>query len=106
APVVITECGRDAHRGTETVTLAFLRDGAWASRVVDAVDVADSRAAVGLAAYGVPVTTNNAKLLVQFLSEYQAANRPHLPVAAFSSKMGWQDGMHSFLWGRTLIAAE
>jgi len=78
-PVVMVECGRDAHRGTETLTLAFPRDGAWRRLVVDRRDAADAHAIVRHASAGLPVTSNNARLLVQYLSEYEAANRQHCP---------------------------
>ena len=105
APVLVTERGCDVHRGTETVTLAWHREGRWHERVVDRNIVATARAITELAAYGLPVTSNNSRMLVQFLDEFQAANLEHLPVTSVSHKMGWQgeDGVDGFLCGRTLI---
>jgi hypothetical protein len=108
APVVITERGRDVHRGTESVTLAWYRAGGWHSAVVDRKVTANARSIVDLAGSGLPVTSNNARTLVQFLDDYEAANLDSLPLVGVTHKMGWQgdDGKDGFLWGRTLITAK
>jgi hypothetical protein len=108
APVVLTERGRNSHKGVEVVTLAWLRDGRWQTAVVDRKIIADAHTVVELASAGLPVTSNNARTLVQYLDEFEAQNIQHLPVARVSHKMGWQghDGEDGFLWGRNLITAD
>jgi hypothetical protein len=75
--------------------------------VVDHKVIANARTVVDLAAHGLPVTSNNARSLVQFLDEYEALNLAHLPAACVSHTMGWQGegGECGFLWGRNLITA-
>ena len=85
----------------------WLRDGSWQQRVVDRGTICDARTIVELSSLGLPVTSNNARTLVQFLAEYEALNLPRLPATHVASKMGWQgeDGSDGFLWGRHLITA-
>jgi len=105
APVVICARGLDDSRSIETVTLAWNRDQRWVQRVVDRREIADQRLIVGLAAFGLPVTTSNSRMLVEYLDRFESANRHCLPIIRFSPKMGWQgvDGVDGFLCGRILI---
>jgi putative DNA primase/helicase len=108
APVVIVERGKDARRGNELVTLAWHRDGVWHRRVVDRREIADQRSIINLAALGLPVTSINARTLIQYLDDFEAVNLKHLPLIQISHKMGWQgkDGQDGFLWGRNLVTSE
>jgi hypothetical protein len=76
--------------------------------VVERRVVADARRIVELAGDGLPVTSNNARLLVQYLDEFESQNLALLAATQVSHKMGWQgdNGKDGFLWGRTLITAE
>lgn len=105
APIVVVERGQDMDRGTEVITIAWKYDGGWRSRTVPRNILASTRDIVGLSAYGLPVTSNNAKAIVQFIDDYLAANLAHLPSVCISSRMGWQgnEGEQGFLWGRRLI---
>ena len=52
APVLITERGRDLHAKTETLTIAWLREGHWHTQNVDRQQIAHAQRIVELAAYG------------------------------------------------------
>jgi hypothetical protein len=107
APILITERHVDVNGGTQLVTVAWRRDEGWKTRVVDRAAIASSREIVdALAPYGVPVTSNNAKSLVQYLADFETANLEPLPVTRVSKQLGWQGdgGELGFLWGTTLIA--
>jgi hypothetical protein len=109
APVLITKRHQHVDEGTELLTLAWKRDGEWRERTVDRGVTANSRLIVDeLAAYGLPVNSNNAKTLIQFLGEYEAENLARIPAVQVSRRLGWQgkDGRNGFLWGRQLIAAK
>jgi hypothetical protein len=108
APVVIVERGKDSRQGLELVTLAWHRDGAWHRRVVGRGAIADQRSILGLAELGLPVTSINARTLIQYLDDFEATNLQHLPSIRVSHRMGWQgeDGADGFLWGRNLVTAE
>jgi hypothetical protein len=108
SPVIISARLRDAAEGTECLQLSWFRDGNWQLRIVDRAQIANSRAIVELAGVGLPVTSNNASELVQFLSEYEAINADIMPVAKVTGQMGWQghEGTDGFLVGRSLITAD
>jgi putative DNA primase/helicase len=86
--VILTERGVDAHRETQLVTLAWLADGRWQHRAIDRAVVASTRSVVDLAAYGIPVTSNNAKAFVQYIADFEAANLGTLPVVTVARQLG------------------
>lgn len=109
APVLITARHVDINGDSESVTLAWRRDGAWHQYTAERSIIASSRNIVDeLAAFGGPANSNNAKELVQYLADFETANLAHLPVTRVSRQLGWQGDGHGagFLCGKTLIAAE
>lgn len=102
-PVLISELGRDQTRGTETVTLVSPTKGGWKELHVERREIADAAALVKLSSAGVRVNSNNARDMVQFLADFEAVNAAALPTVSLSSKLGWQPGMETFLWGSTAI---
>ena len=101
APVLIVGRLRNRSNRTEMLQLLYLRDGAWRPLDVKRSTVASAREIVGLAAFGVPVTSNNAADLVQYLSEFEAVNAGSLPVTEMAEQFGWHDD--GFLLGRDFI---
>jgi hypothetical protein len=108
SPIAIAGRGRDTARGTEHVWLVWFREGAWHQRIVEREILANTQKILALAAFGLPVTSNSAKLVVQYLADFEAVNMEVLPVAKVSRKLGYQghNGDKGFLWGRTLITAK
>jgi hypothetical protein len=108
APVVILGRGKDSAKDNEHLCLAWPRDGSWRRRIVEREVVANAQKILVLAACGLPVNTNNARMMVQYLADFEAANMDVLPMANVSRKLGFQgrDGKLGFLWGRTLITAK
>lgn len=105
-PVVITGRLRDVADGTESIRLEWPRDGHWIHTTVRRAIIASARALVDLADQGLPVTSNTAGTLTQFLADLEAANLDVLPRAQVSATLGWQrsDATDpSFLWGHTLL---
>jgi hypothetical protein len=90
-PVIVAGRARDENRREELIELGWLRNGYWQQRVVERVEVADARRVVGLAAYGVPVTSNNARSVIQYISEFEAENLSLLPSTCVSRQLGWQE---------------
>lgn len=107
APIVIAGRLTDVAEGTESTRLAWYRDGRWRHHTTARATIANARALVDLAGYGLPVTSATAGDLVQYLAAFEAANLEHLPRANVSRQMGWQGerGGLGFLWGRTLLRA-
>lgn len=67
--------------------------------------LADARAIVQEARFGLPVNSGNAAALVKYLAAFEALNRNRYPTMRISRVMGWQgtSGADGFLWGKTLI---
>ena len=75
--------------GTEKLKIAFRRDGAWKELIVDCTVCNNRQSILTLANYGVMVTSENAKNLVQYLFDMQAENQT-IPVSRSTSRLGWQ----------------
>lgn len=105
APVIISGRSSNPVTGEETIDIAWRRGTEWNHRLVERAEIADARRLVGLAGLGLPVTSNSAKLLVQFLSEFEAVNLARLPVHSFSRQLGWQSKQlkDGFLLGTHIV---
>lgn len=75
--------------GTEKVRIAWRRDGKWQEAVTDAAVVASRAGIVQLSNLGLQVTSESAKHLVTFLSDFATANRERLPRQESAFRMGW-----------------
>ncbi len=105
-PLVISGRLRDVADGTESVRLEWPRDGRWIHTTVRRALVASARSLVELADRGLPVTTNTASAVSQYLADFEAANLTTIPRAQVSATLGWQpveQGQSGFLWGHTLL---
>lgn len=107
-PILIAGVLVDIAEGTESILLTWKRQKLWERRVVERNVAANSRRIVELADNGFPATSNNAAAIVQFLSDYEDANRLVLPKGRISRRLGWQgkDGLEAFLWGPKVITVD
>ena len=108
APLVITHRHRDVDTGDEQATLALLRDGSWRTLTMGREIVSDARSVVKPAAAGLPVTSNTAKGLVDYVAAYEAANLAVIPIDLTTHTCGWKrvDGADLFMLGSRLIGSE
>lgn len=83
---------KNIETGEEQITIAFKRDGAWSEITVPKVDIATSRSITNLAKFGVQVNSENARLLVKFLSDIEMYNADLIRIQRSTSKLGWHDG--------------
>ncbi len=105
-PLLVEGRYRDIDEHTVTLALGWpTASGRWQSLPAPRSKVADARALVSLASHDAPVNSNNARDLVQFLADFEAANAGVLPEARVSGRMGWHGSAaeRCFLWGRNLI---
>lgn len=79
----------NAETGTEKVRIAFCKGFKWKEITVDKEIIASSNKIVGLAKYGVSVTSESAKLLVRFLSDLENLNIEQIDSVTSTSKFGW-----------------
>jgi hypothetical protein len=94
--------GRDERRGVETVTLCFWDGRQYRLLTADREDIADRRRIVALARSGVPITSEIAAGVVQYLADFLQANITLLPVEAVTDRLGMHAG--GFLYGERFIA--
>ncbi len=86
-PILPVERLYNIETKTEKITLAYMRDGDWKEITVDKGLIASSNKIVKLADYGVAVTSETAKSLVQFLCDIENMNPIQLKHS--TSKFGW-----------------
>jgi len=82
----------NAETGKEKIKLAFKRGNSWKEIIVDKGNIASSNKIVGLADYGVAVTSETAKALVQFLADVENYNTELISKQVSTSKLGWIQG--------------
>ena len=104
-PIFITSRDVNIDFETEKLTVIWKRDNAWKNLTIDRNIVASSYKIVELANYGFPVGSGNAKILSQYLLDFESANMNILPVQKTASNLGWQgeNGKFGFLLGEQLI---
>lgn len=88
-PILITKRLVNAETGIEKVRLAFCKGFKWKEITVDKETIASSNKIVSLAKYGVSVTSENARLLVRYLSDIENLNIPQIDSVVSTSKFGW-----------------
>ncbi|GEM_PF-2345505 len=107
-PLVVSARVRNLETGAEQVEVAFCRDGRWRYLVADRDQVADKNRIVRLAGRGLLVTSNNARAVVQYLADYEAANLEEIAERVVVSSCGLKrvGGEPVFIAGpRTISAA-
>lgn len=88
-PILPVERLFNIETKTEKITLAYERDHVWKEITVDKDTIASASKIVKLAAYGVSVTSETARSLVQYLADVENLNE--IPVKNSTSKFGWHD---------------
>ena len=80
---------KNMETGEEQVSIAFKRNGIWNEKTVSKEVIASASKIVKLSAYGVGVTSENARDLVRFLADLESYNEEQIPIVSSTSKMGW-----------------
>lgn len=88
-PILPVERLRNLETGEEQLKLAFKRNHTWREIIVPKDLVSSANKIVSLSKLGVAVTSENAKLLVKYLSDVENLNDDHIPVQKSTSKLGW-----------------
>lgn len=97
-PVLLTKRLRNVETGEERIELTYRRDGKWRYIAADRATVASRQGLIMLANRGLPVNSENAKFLIQFLDDLERENRDSIPVVRSIGRMGWI-GKNAFLPG-------
>lgn len=80
---------KNLETGEEQIRLAYKRNHAWREITVQKDIISSASKIVSLSKLGVSVTSENAKLLVKYLSDVENLNDDNIPVQQSSSKLGW-----------------
>jgi len=88
-PILPIERLKNLETGEEQIKLAYKRNGRWEEIIVPKVMITSASKIVALSGRGVAVTSENAKLLVRYLSDVENRNTGQIGVQYSSSKLGW-----------------
>lgn len=91
-PIILTQRLKSLDTGDEKIEVAFKRDGKWNKAIFPRSTIFTSRAVTVLADLGCTVTSENAKMVVRFLSALEAENVDVIPKVDATSTFGWQPG--------------
>lgn len=107
APLLITRRLSNLDTYQEQLCLAFSRDGVWKQDIYDRRVLLNHRNLTDIANSGLPVNSINAKEIVKYLADFEAANLGDLPVDAVVSSLGWKEhqGRRCFVLGETIVGA-
>ena len=78
--------------GVEKVKLAFRKGKQWRHVIADKRTIASANSIVSLADSGIAVTSENARYLVQYLSDLENINYDMIPEMASVGRLGWIGG--------------
>lgn len=107
-PLVITNFVRQKFTSEQFLELAWRSDGVWRQCLWPRDTLFSSRKIVDCAAQGLPVGSDNAPAIVEYLRAYEHHNMPHLGHGYCSNATGWLGddddlGHHGFLVGEKQI---
>lgn len=91
-PIMPVQSLVNAETGFCKVKLAFKLKGKWKDVVVDKEIISSASKIVSLSKHGIRVTSENAKTLVQYLSDMEALNEYDISEQVSTSKLGWING--------------
>lgn len=91
-PILPVERLKNLETGEEQLKIAFKRNGHWEEIIVPKTLVTSANKIVALSGRGIAVTSENARLLVRYLSDVENANSESIAVQYSSSKLGWIKG--------------
>ena len=88
-PILPIKRMKNLETGEEQLRIAYKRNHSWKEITIPKDIVSSANKIVGLSKLGVAVTSENAKLLVKYLSDVENLNEDDIPVQMSSSKLGW-----------------
>lgn len=88
-PIIPVKSLINAETGCVKTILAFKVRNRWKEIIVDKEVMSSSNRITGLSKYGVRVTSENARALVQYLADIESMNDSVIPEQLSTSKLGW-----------------
>lgn len=96
-PILPVERLKNLETGEEQIKLAYCRNKRWSEIIVPKTLVTSANKIVALSGRGIAVTSENAKLLVKYLSDVECMNDDDINVQYSTSKLGWISGLSEFI---------
>ncbi|MDR1563897.1 MAG: DUF927 domain-containing protein [Oscillospiraceae bacterium] len=90
-PILPTKRLKNVDTGEEKIEIAFCRRGRWQTIVVDKKTISNVQSITNLSNFGVCVTSENARLLIKYLSEIEQWNEEKIPEYQCTTRLGWID---------------
>lgn len=87
-PIMPVQILTNAETGFCKVKIAFKLKGKWKEVVVDKEVISSSSKIVSLAKFGIRVTSENSKTLVQYMSDMESMNEDYIVEQVSTSKLG------------------
>lgn len=87
-PILPVERMKNLETGEEQIKLAYFRNGRWDEITVPKTMITSANKIVALSGRGISVTSENAKLLVKYLSDVENLNDDYIAMQYSSSKLG------------------
>lgn len=88
-PIMPVERLVNIDTGIEKTRIAYCKGGKWRSRIFERSRLANSRSIVNLSDFGIAVTSENAKFLVQYICDVENLNYNIIPEHNSVSRLGW-----------------
>ncbi len=88
-PIMPVERLVNIDTGIEKLRIAYKKGRQWRNRIFERRQLASASSIVGLADFGVAVTSENAKYLVQYIHDVENLNYEIIPEHNSVSRLGW-----------------
>lgn len=88
-PIMPIECLTNIDTGTEKLRIAFRKGRQWRNEIYERRTIASAHNILELANYGVAVTSENARYLVQYLHDVENLNYGIIPQHNSVTRLGW-----------------
>ena len=88
-PLWIERKLKSMEDGTEKLELGWKDDGEDRTRIIPREWLAASQSIIQLSKWGIFVTSNNAKMLIDYIYEAENTNRDLIPTVRCTEKLGW-----------------
>ncbi|MCL2796769.1 MAG: DUF927 domain-containing protein [Firmicutes bacterium] len=88
-PVLITARLENVDNGMERLELSFFKDGTWKKLIGARTQVYNRAGVIAFGDHGLHVTSETARNLVQYLSEYETKNKKRIPLRKSIARVGW-----------------
>ncbi len=107
-PVVVIEITEDIEDGSFSIKLAWKQGAQWRERQVSKEQVSSKQRVVELSKYGLPVTSNNAAVLIDYLADFENENLETIPKSRVTHRQGWfnENGQPGFMLGQRYITED